>query len=240
MPMLFLLLLATITCSSLCAEEVWQPPPLADCISVRDGRSGERVPVDQMLADLAKADVVFLGETHNDDTTHRFERFVYDSLLRHRDSKVVLAMEMFERDVQSHVDDYLAGRIDEATFLAAARPWGNYREAYRPLVEAAREASAPVVASNFPRPLRMRMMREGTDVLDDLGENSEWAPREILPNSELYWKRTDNAVRGHAEMMRADGRRRSSVRHAVAVGQFHGRCVCARTGTGTPDTASCM
>ncbi len=195
--------LTLIGSPGLVAQQAWQPPPLDACSSVRDGHSGQTVPFEQMMKDLATADVIFLGETHTDDTTHRIESSVYGRLLKLREHKVVLALEMFERDVQHHLDDYLAGRVNEAAFLAATRPWGNYQEAYRPLVEAARKAGTPVVASNFPQPLRMRMMREGKQVLSHLGEQNAWAPRELLPNSELYWKRTDNAVRGHTGMMRA-------------------------------------
>jgi uncharacterized iron-regulated protein len=76
---------------------------------------------------------------------------------------------MFERDVQPVLDDYLAGRIDEAGFLAAARPWPNYADDYRPLVELARRRGWPVIAANAPRPLAARVAREGFAALDGLG-----------------------------------------------------------------------
>jgi hypothetical protein len=112
------------------------------------------------------------------------------------------ALEMFERDAQPALDDYLAGRIDEATFLAASRPWRNYATSYRPLVEAARRAGAPVVASNVPRPLRQRIDSEGDATLAGLAPDERaLAPAELLPNTPLYWKRADNAIRGHRAMM---------------------------------------
>jgi uncharacterized iron-regulated protein len=182
----------------------WAYPAIAESISIRDGRTHEVVTWQAMIGELTKADVVFLGETHNDDTTHRLEHAVYEGVLRGRDGRAVLAMEMFERDVQPMLDDYLSGKIDEAAFLAHSRPWGNYGEAYRPMVETAREAGAPVVASNFPRPLRMKVMQSGRQALEELGENRHWAPETLLPNSDAYWKRTDNAVRGHIGMMGGD------------------------------------
>ena len=124
----------------LMAQQPWQPPVIEHCISIRDGRTGERLSLDKLLGILSGADVVFLGETHDDDTTHRFESAVFDGMLTRRPSKVVLAMEMFECDVQPQLDEYLAGKIDEATFLSKSRPWGNYREAYRPLIEKAKAA----------------------------------------------------------------------------------------------------
>jgi uncharacterized iron-regulated protein len=182
----------------------WTAPAIEDSVSIRDGRSGQVIQFSEMLDCLAKADVVFLGETHNDETTHRVELAVYQGLLGRRDNKTLLAMEMFERDVQSDLNAYLAGEIDEATFLAKSRPWGNYMAAYRPLIELAKKTGVPVVASNFPRPLIMKLAMQGQKALEQLpdGERAQ-APREFHPNTPAYWRRADNAIRGHLQMMRS-------------------------------------
>lgn len=184
----------------------WAAPPIDRAVTVFDGRSGEILSFDEMLDELALADAVFLGETHIDETTHRVEYAVYDGLLERREGGVVLAMEMFERDVQSVLDAYLAAEIDEAAFLEQARPWGQYRSAYRPMVERAREGGHRVIASNFPRPLTRRIAREGLGVLDTLeGDERAHAPAEIFANTPEYWRRVDNAVRGHLGMMSGGG-----------------------------------
>ncbi len=181
------------------AEPRWASPPLEHCVSVRDGRTGERIEFDTMLDRLAEADAVFLGETHIDETTHRVEAATYAGLRERRDGRVVLAMEMFERDVQPTLDAYLRGEIDEPAFLAKARPWSNYRTAYRPMIEIAKASGGPVVASNFPSTLRRKL---GTDGLDALSpEERALAPAELMANTPAYWRRVDNAVRGHAAMM---------------------------------------
>ncbi len=185
------------------SPEHWKFANLLDCLSIRDGKTRERVAWETLIERLADADVVFLGETHDDDATHEFQLAVYRALLDRCDDRVVLAMEMFERDVQPHLDAYLAGEIDEATFLGKSRPWGNYREGYRPLVELAKERKKPVVASNFPRTLRMKLMQAGDKGLDALGDDRQLAPAELFPNTDLYWKRTDNATRGHSAFMPA-------------------------------------
>lgn len=180
----------------------WSAPPLDEAVSVRDGRTGVRMTFDTFLDAVASADVVFLGETHNDETTHRVELAVYEGLLARRSGGVVLAMEMFERDMQAELDSYLAGRIDESAFLAGVRSWPNYRAAYRPLIERARASGLPVVASNFPRALRRRVAMEGPAVLKALETNGKrLAPSEFFPNTEEYWRRVDNAVRSHRGMM---------------------------------------
>ncbi len=184
----------------------WSAPQLERAICIVDGRTGESVSFSQLLDDLAAADVVFLGESHNDETTHRVELAVFEGLLQRRKDQVVLAMEMFERDVQPQLDKYLAGEIDEAQFLADARPWENYRSAYRPLVELAKRVGAPVIASNFPRPLRMQLAMKGAEAIKSLDdEQAGQVPSQFFPNTQEYWRRVDNAIRGHRGMMQNSG-----------------------------------
>ncbi|MFW6171981.1 MAG: ChaN family lipoprotein, partial [Planctomycetota bacterium] len=141
-----------------------------------------------------------------DETTHRVELAVYNQLLARRDKQVVLALEMFERDVQPQLDAYLAGKIGEQEFLEQTRPWSNYRSAYRPLIERAKAGSLPVIASNFPRPLRVRVSRGGAEAIEELpSKQRKWVPDEFYPNTDSYWRRVDNAVRGHVGMMSSRG-----------------------------------
>jgi uncharacterized iron-regulated protein len=182
----------------------WAAPELERAIAVRNARTGAALSWDQLLDDLAGADVVFLGELHTDETTHRVELGVYQGLLARRSDRVVLAMEMFDRDVQPALDDYLRGKTSEADFLAASRPWANYATAYRPLIEMARSGGLPVVASNFPAPLRRTLAMSAQPSLDALaGADRNHVPRELLANTPEYWRRVDNAIRGHVGMMGA-------------------------------------
>ena len=146
--------------------------------------------------------IVFLGETHTDESTHRLELATYEALCDRTGNRVVLSLEMFDRDVQATLDAYLAGKIDEASFLKSSRPWNNYRTAYRPLIEAAKRRGLPVVAANFPRTLRRRVMMAGKTGWEAVRKASpQLVPRQLLPHSPLYWKRVDNAIRGHLAMM---------------------------------------
>ena len=105
----------------------------------------------EALADeLKDRDVVFFGEFHDNDVVH-VQHYALLRLLHQRRPELVLSMEMFERDVQPVLDQYLAGEIDESEFVANARPWPNYRAHYRPMVEFAKRNGIPVVAANLPR-----------------------------------------------------------------------------------------
>ena len=134
---------------------------------VYDARRNRFTDFEAMVADLTYADVVLLGEQHDDAATHRLETATLEGLARRR-SNVVLTLEMFERDVQGPLSDYLAGKIAEPDFLAGTRPWPRYRTDYRPLVEFARLWKWPVVAGNVPRRFASLVSRAGLAGLDTL------------------------------------------------------------------------
>ncbi len=173
-------------------------PSVAAATTVYDCGADAPMALPRLLKVLAGKDVVFLGETHVDDTTHRLELAVLEAMIELRHGQVVLSMEMFERDVQPVVDDYLAGRIDEAAFLHRSRPWGNYENDYRPLVETCKQHGVPVVAANFPTALRRKLGMGGKDAFAKLSaEELALMPETIHPGSAAYWQRVDRAVRGH-------------------------------------------
>lgn len=120
-----------------------------------------------MLADLARADVVIVGEQHDDPNTHRLESAILQGLMR-RGVPVTVSLEMFERDVQPALDDYLAGRVSEDEFLKNARPWPRYATDYRPLVEMAHAHGWPVLAANVPRRHAADVAKNGLASLDPL------------------------------------------------------------------------
>lgn len=137
---------------------------------------GERVPLERLVAAFRRADVVVLGEQHDDAVAHALQLRLLEAAAG-LGRTVVLSLEMFERDVQPVLDEYLAGLIRERDFLAAARPWGNYATDYRPLVEFARERGIPVVAANAPGRYVNRVSRLGPEALVALPE----AARATLP-----------------------------------------------------------
>lgn len=135
-----------------------------------------------MLLELSRADIVLVGEQHDDPNTHRLERAILEGLSRRR-SSIVLALEMFERDVQRNVDDYLAGTLAEVEFLRTSRPWPRYATDYRPLVEFARAHRWPVIAGNAPRRYATRVATDGLVALDSLpAEERGWRHSTRIPN----------------------------------------------------------
>ena len=163
-----------------------------------DVASGRDLSFDELTRRLAGADVVFFGEQHDDPETHRVEFGLLDALGR-TGRPVILSFEMFERDAQPMLNDYLAGRMSESDFLAKSRPWDRYVTDYRPMVELAKAKGWPVVASNIPRPMASAVGRKGLAALDTLTPIERgWAARDIQCPEDAYRARFVETMRGHS------------------------------------------
>ena len=176
-----------------------QGPPAPSYVPERvfDTRQRAFSDFEVMLADLANADAVFIGEQHDDPNTHRLELAIVDGLTR-RGVPVIVALEMFERDVQAPLDRYAAGAIGEEEFLKAARPWPRYATDYRPLVEFAKAGKLPIVAANVPRRIAADVSKNGLASLERLGDDRALVARELsCPPSGSYFDRFVAAMGGH-------------------------------------------
>ena len=152
--------------------------------------TGEAATLDAVIAAAGATDVIFLGEYHDDAVGHAFQLEVFQRVLADHGAKrpVTLSLEMFERDVQIVLDEYLKGQITEDHFLRSSRPWGNYKTDYRPLVELAKERGLPVVAANAPRRYVNMVSRSGREALKGLSPEAKgWlAPLPYAEASEAY------------------------------------------------------
>jgi len=138
-----------------------------------DTGSGERIEFDTFIDRIDAADVVFLGEQHDNTTCHELQHWTTLTLAKRR--AVTLSLEQFEADVQETLDAYLTGDITEAAFLEESRPWSNYVEHYRPTVEWARAEGVPVIAANIPRHLARKIARGKWEELNVIGDvDSPW------------------------------------------------------------------
>jgi uncharacterized iron-regulated protein len=145
---------------------------------------------------MAHVDAVLVGEIHTDPVGHWIEAELFRNALEMVGAgqeggarrAVALSLEMFERDVQGIVDEYLQDIITESQFKSSARPWEHYDADYRPMVEAAKAAGVPVLAANAPRRYVNRVSRLGPGSLEDLSTSalSTLPPLPYPPPSDEY------------------------------------------------------
>lgn len=186
-----LLLALAVTAPADTIPALWTPH------RVYDAKHKRYSDLEALAAEAVKHDVVFFGEQHDDGNAHRLQRGLMEAVARRR-SDVILSLEMFERDVQGLLDDYLADKIDEPTFLKAARPWPNYNADYRPLVEFAKAKGWKVVAANVPRRIASATSKEGLAAVAALPDSSRrWAATDFECAKDDYFERFGESMGGH-------------------------------------------
>ena len=178
-------------------QEPAAEPAAAPTVYLTDNRTDERLELAQLVDRLKSADVIFLGEKHDNDAGHQFQLEVIQAL-HASGCDLAIGMEQFERDVQGAVDDYLAGKLSEENFLAASRPWKNYPEHYRAIVEFAKANRLPILAGNLPRKLATAVSEGKTLEPHQMA----FAARNTSAPKDRYW---DNFVRTMQGHMGADG-----------------------------------
>lgn len=167
--------------------------------AIYDVAENTYIDLPSLVRDLATADVVFFGEYHDDPVTHRLEYELLRALGESRE-QVVLGLEMFERDVQGVLGDYVSGQVDEEEFLRSSRPWPNYAADYRPMVALARERGWDVIATNLPQALATGIARGGLRSLEALPpDQRRFAAAEIECPTGAYWDRFVEAITESAD-----------------------------------------
>jgi uncharacterized iron-regulated protein len=187
---------------------------------VFDSRHKSLTDFEAMVADLARADVILVGEQHDDPNTHRLEAAILQGLQRRGKSPTV-SLEMFERDVQGQLDGYLNGTLSEEAFLADARPWPRYATDYRPLVEQAKANGWKVIASNVPRRHASAVSKSGLAAIEALSlEERPQVARDLLCPLDSYFKRFSDTMNSHpvpgSEKQSAEERAATSERYYFA------------------------
>ncbi len=160
-----LLLVAMVSGCATQARRAERPPLEPRSVPTFRGDSGAMAGWEEIVSAARGADVVIIGENHGHPTGLPWAAALWKDVLA-ESPDAALALEFFERDEQSRLDEYLAGVVDEATFRRRTqRSGGNYPAGHRDMVEAARAAGRPVIAANAPRPLVRLARLEGYDRL---------------------------------------------------------------------------
>ena len=157
---------------------------------------------DGLVKLLAENDVVFVGEQHDDPETHVAERILLESLSSRMGTRLTLGMEMFERDGQAALTDYLAGKTDESTLGKSLKFWPNYATDYRPLIEYAKANKIPVLGTNAPARIVRTVGKEGFTAISTLADSDKkWiSPFVMAPDGDLYQIRFAGVIsEGHGD-----------------------------------------
>lgn len=120
-----------------------------------------------LISQLAKANIVYLGETHDSLADRQAQLEIIQSLYQ-RHPQLTIALEMFQHPFQPALDRYLAGEIDEMQLRAQTeydQRWGLEWEFLAPILRFARQHKIPLLALNTPREITRKVARWGLESL---------------------------------------------------------------------------
>lgn len=136
-------------------------------------KKGKTVKFEKMIKDLAEYDVVFIGEHHNNSINHWLQLQITKALSDQKNSQLTLGAEMFERDNQLQLNDYLNGKLDEKVLKDSMRLWQNFTTDYKPLVGFAKSKNLKFIATNIPRRYASIVAKKGLDSLNTVTEKEK-------------------------------------------------------------------
>jgi len=123
--------------------------------------------LDDIMPEISSSRVVYVGERH-DQYAHHLNQLKIIRSLHSAGLRIGVGMEMFQAPYQPVIDDYLAGRIDEHTFLKKTGYFNNWRfdyNLYKPIIDYLKQNRIPLVALNIKADIFRRVARKGIDGL---------------------------------------------------------------------------
>ena len=129
---------------------------------------GKKVKFAQVSNDILSSEFVFFGEYHDNPISHWMESEVMKLMHKKHGDQLVLGFEMFERDQQILLTEYIDGLIDDKRFEDSCRLWPNYKTDYKPLIMWAKQHHLNCVAGNIPRKYASQLFKRGRQSLGSL------------------------------------------------------------------------
>ena len=148
---------------------------------------GKSAGFEDLLKTAKTSDIILFGESHDNPICHWLELELTKDLFEMKKDKLVLGAEMFERDNQLLLNEFLSKMIRKKDFEAEAKLWPNYKTDYAPIADFARKNSIRFIATNIPRRYAAIVNLKGFSGLDSINsmERGLIAPLPIKYDPEL-------------------------------------------------------
>lgn len=170
-----------LSLASACAPLAADPTGPDDRIWQASTRS--TIGYDELLRQAQAADIVLLGETHDNAGHHALQQRLL-AALSGMAPRPVLVMEQYDVEQQERLDAIMVSAASNEIKLAAYKALMNEGwewSGYQPLLSLAVEHGLPVLAANISRATLRDVMRSGQQALgagepQRLGLNTGWRP----------------------------------------------------------------
>lgn len=137
---------------------------LAGCSITHAIRSedGQRIAVDQMIAEVSNVPLILVGERHDEPSHHELQLRLMQNLY-YAGKPLAIGLEMFRVDSQGALDNWVSGITTEAEFVKIYQDnWHNLSwDLYQDIFRFAREHGIPMIALNVPQQIIEKVVHAG-------------------------------------------------------------------------------
>lgn len=144
--------------------------------AITDTANNELIGPAELARRLADTRILFIGEEHTNDEFHRVQLRVLEALVA-AGREVLIGLEMFPWTDQAVLDEWVAGRLDERSFVDRSRwyeTWSHHWGHYRDIFLYAQRQRLRMYGINAPREVVRTVRARGFEALDP-------AARERMP-----------------------------------------------------------
>jgi uncharacterized iron-regulated protein len=178
-----------------CCPLTWADPVKAFRLIDR-----KTISFEQMVDDLKKADLVFVGETHDRKLHHQLQLDIIKALYRSK-TEVAVGFEMFTAGSQTDIDHWVAGTVLPDDFVRIYyRNWNFPWLLYKDILMYVRDNKIPSLGLNLPPDIPEKVARSGFSSLTK-EEREKLPPETGCAVDEKYMKfiRRAYAMHGHKD-----------------------------------------
>lgn len=164
--------------------------------------TAEYIEVNQAIDEIAKSEVIILGESHYDGPIQTGQGWILDQVSL-RNPNYQLAWEFLNYNDQEELEasfyEFTLGNITGSEWMGK---WFSStsadHELYLPMYEVAKKFNQNIVGTNVPRPLKQKLMKGGRELLET--DSEIWPFGNTVGDApQGYWNRFKKVMGGHVD-----------------------------------------
>jgi len=147
--------------------------------AVISSKTGKAVSLDELIDELSKVRVVFIGEKHTLAAHHEAQLTLIKKMVN-QDPDLLVGMEMFDRSYQGILDQWRFGKLERETFLRRTHWYANWKydfALYSDILDCIKTNRLRLIGLNIPFHIPPKIAVGGIDTL--LPEEKKYLPKQI-------------------------------------------------------------
>lgn len=151
---------------------------------IYSAKSGKSVSFAEMIQEMAKARLVYVGETHNSLPMHQIQAKIIQGL-HEQDRHLSVGLEMYPVTQQEALNKWSLGILSEEEFIQDGQwyvNWNFHFGFYQDIFRVVKKNSIPLYALNVPREIIAKIRMKGWKALSE--EEKEMVPEPDLSNQD--------------------------------------------------------